>query len=121
MIQTGIGLARFFSMLLLIALLIGCEEGVPDGRIRVKNDSQDKSFNVVVVAAGGVSHTLNPKESALLPRGATFISFSRAYKDYTRRYSVTCPSNLKSGITIKLIDVHLNRMPGGCVTTSASP
>jgi hypothetical protein len=110
---------RIFSILACIALL-GCEPSVPDGRIRVKNDSQDATYNVVKVVAGGSSYTLKPGESTLLKKGTTSLSFSRAYRDYERRYHVTCPAKLEKGISIKLIDVHLNRIAGGCVMDYAN-
>ncbi|MBX7145310.1 MAG: hypothetical protein K1X79_12720 [Oligoflexia bacterium] len=104
----------------LIFGLAGCEPSVPAGRILIKNDSQDSSYNIVKVSGGGRSASLKPGDSVLLPKGVQSISFSRAYKDYVRRYEVSCPSGLKEGILIKLIDVHLNRMPGGCQTVGAT-
>ena len=108
---------RVALLLLITITLLGSEPSVPDGRIRIKNDSQDSEYNVVQVTGSSFSHTLAPGEATLLPRGVRNISFSREYKNYTRRYQVECPAALTKGITIKLIDVHLNRMPGGCVTT----
>ena len=108
---------------LLIALLfLGCSSDapVPQGRIRVKNDSMDRSYNVVRVSAGGRSFTLKPGDLALLPKGASLIHFSRRYADHTKAYTVRCPREQKKGIQIKLIDVHMNRMPGGCETTEFS-
>jgi len=86
----------------------------------IKNDSQDREYNVIKISAGGASHQLAPGEFAILPKGVTSISFSREYKEYTRQYKVSCPGKQNKGIMIKLIDVHLNRMPGGCVTIGAS-
>ena len=111
---------KLLSYILLTLALQACEPSVPDGLIRVKNDSGDSEYNVVEVLGGGAFYSLKPGEAHLLPRGTSSISFSRQYKNYTRRYQVSCPSDLTKGITIKLIDVHLNRMPGGCETTSAS-
>lgn len=107
-------------LLLLLLAFVACEESVPDGRIRFKNDSQDSEFNVVDVSAGGAVVSLKPGESILLPPRTSSISVSRQYRDYVRRYQVSCPYNLKKGITMKLIDVHLNRIAGGCTTTFAS-
>lgn len=107
-------------LLILLFAVTACEESVPKGRIRFKNDSQDREFNVVNVSAGGVVMSLKPGESVLLPARITSIGVSRQYRDYTRRYQVSCPSNLSKGITMKLIDVHLNRIAGGCRTTFAS-
>jgi hypothetical protein len=100
--------------------VVACEKSVPNGRIRIKNDSQDREYNVVEVSGGSRSCTLAPREHCLLPEGTQSISFSRRYKDYTRHYHVSCPRFRGPGFTIKLIDVHLNRMRGGCKTTSAS-
>lgn len=108
-----------FSSILLLSLL-ACEPSVPAGKIRVKNDSQDREYNVLRVSGGGNSCTLNPGQSCLLPRGTSKIEFSRAYRDFTRYYTVSCPPLGERGITMKLIDVHLNRIAGGCKTVSAS-
>jgi hypothetical protein len=102
----------------LFGAAMGCEEPVPDGRIRVKNDSLDSSYNIVKVVGGGVSRELAPHESVLLAKGATSFMMSRRYKDHTKWYQVQCPRNLAKGITIKMIDVHLNRIAGGCETTA---
>jgi hypothetical protein len=102
--------------------LSGCEKAAPKGRIRVKNDSRDSTYNVVNVSGGGAAYRLEPGESAIMPKGTTTLYWSRAYKDYTRSYQVSCPrlSDKDSGITMKMIDVHLNRIAGGCSTTYAS-
>ena len=115
------GRRSLFSLLFwpIIFGLSGCGEKVPDGRIRFRNDSRDSEYNVVKVSAGGSSYTLHPTEATLLPRGTRHIAVSRAYRDYTRRYEVECPGTVKSGFVIKLIDVHLNRMSGGCKTIQA--
>lgn len=99
------------------SLSSGCESSVPEGRIRIKNDSQDREFNVVEVSGDGFSQALSPGQSMLAPPGTTTIEFARAYDNYTRRYRVECNRQITRGITVKLIDVHLNRIAGGCVTT----
>ena len=108
-------------LLFLLSLqLLGClGDDVPTGAILIKNDSQDSSYNKVNVVGGGKNVTLSPGASTILPKGTTSITFSRRYKDHTKRYEVQCPGNRKKGIVIKLIDVHLNRMPGGCKTVEA--
>lgn len=113
---------RLKNVLTIMLALSACnsEARVPAGRIRVKNDSMDSSYNVVRVSANGRSYSLKPTESVLLPSGATIIRFSRQYADHVKSYTVHCPSKLDSGIMIKLIDVHLNRMPGGCKTVEAN-
>ena len=103
-------------------ILSGCDKSAPKGRIRVKNDIQDKNYNIVQVSGGGAGFRLKPGESAIMPKGTTNLYWSRAYKEYTRNYQVSCPPlrTNDSGITMKLIDVHLNRMSGGCKTIYAS-
>ena len=116
-------IVRFVVFFVFVCILTGCDilgESVPDGRILIKNDSQDREYNVLKGYGGGVSFALKPGETKLLPGRTTRISFRRDYKDYTRTYEVTCPDNIKRGITIKLLDVHLDRMSGGCQTTSAN-
>ncbi|MCB0338220.1 MAG: hypothetical protein KDD53_01385 [Bdellovibrionales bacterium] len=99
----------------------GCTgESVPEGRILVKNTSQDRTYNVVKVSAGGRSYSLAPGQSALLAKGVSQITFSRRYEDHTKRYVVKCPREIGSGIVIKLIDVHTNRLRGNCETISAN-
>lgn len=83
------------------------------------NDSQDSEYNVIQVSGHGKRYTLAPGEEGLFPKGTTSLSWSRKYKDYTRYYQVRCPSSLEKGIRIKLIDVHLNRIAGGCETIDA--
>lgn len=107
---------------LILLVLLGCEKSAPNGRIRVRNDIEDAEYNIVNISGGGASISLKPGESQLMPKGTTNMYWSRAYKNYTRSYQVECPtmSSTSSGITLKMIDVHLNRMAGGCKTTSAS-
>lgn len=105
------------TSLILGCSIIGCSgETVPNGRILFRNDSQDSEYNVIVV--NGVS--LSPGEKTLLSSGTTRISVSRAYKDRTRYYTVECPDIRGPGISIRLIDVHVNRIAGGCKTIEAS-
>ena len=101
-------------------LLFGCDPSVPAGVIRVKNDSRDREYNVVQVAGGGKRCTLEPGDSCLLPKGTRSLVLSRRYKEFTRSYSIQCPALTGSGITVKMIDAHLNRLAGGCKTVSAS-
>ncbi len=108
------------AILLGALLLCSCQGSVPPGRIQVKNTSLDQHYNTVQVRGGGAVYTLKPGDSGLLPPGTTSITFSRKYKDYTRTYQVQCPAGLKDGITLKLIDVHMNNMEGGCKTIGAN-
>lgn len=99
---------------------IACtSESVPAGAILVKNDSLDSSYNVITVSGGGTFASLRPSERVILPKGTSTFSVERRYKDYTRSYSVQCPTHRAKGIAIKLIDIHVNKMPGGCKTVFA--
>lgn len=103
------------------AMSVGClGDNVPDGRILVKNDSQDSEFNVISVLGNGKYAILKPGERVLLPPGTRSITATRRYATYTRRYSVACPKIEGPGIVIKMIDMHTNRMPAGCKTIGAS-
>jgi len=92
----------------------------PDDRITVKNDSQDSSYNVITVSGGGKFASLKPGEKLVLPAGTKNFSVERRYKDYTRSYSVACPPIKGRGILVKLIDIHVNRIAGGCETVRAA-
>lgn len=111
---------RALAAAVLVFGLNACEEPVPDGRIMVKNDSEDAEYNIVKVSGGGAYHTLKPGDYALMPKGTTTLYFSRQYAQFTRRYTVSCPSRVGKGVWMRLIDVHLNRIKGGCTTVSAS-
>jgi hypothetical protein len=112
---------RVYSAVLIMMWVVGClGERVPDGQILVKNDSQDREFNVIAVYGNGAYAVLKPGERMLLPPNTRSFSASRRYASYTRRYSVACPKIEGAGIVIKMIDMHTNRMPAGCKTVSAS-
>jgi hypothetical protein len=109
------------SYLLFLASFVGCQgDSPPDGRIMVKNDSQDRSYNTITVSGGGAFGALKPGEELILPVGTKTFSVERRYRDYTRSYSVSCPPLSGRGILVKLIDIHVNRIAGGCKTTHAS-
>ena len=92
----------------------------------MRNDIQDQSYNQIVVSqvrhSGGVAlqnFKLKPGDEVELPySGITKLRVTRAYQDHSNLYEVTCPAQ-KEKVLIKLIDIHLNRMPGGCVLTHA--
>jgi len=112
---------KYLIVLSLLLILMGCSESaVPDGRIEFKNDSQDSQYNEMRVSGPGVDVSLKPGEFVLFPKGTENFSVSREYKDYTRSYSVQCPPINGAGIRIKMIDVHVNRIAGGCKTVNAS-
>ena len=109
------------ALSILPAISMGClGDNVPDGRILVKNDSQDSEFNVISVLGNGKYAILKPGERVLLPPGTRSITATRRYATFTRRYSVACPKIEGPGIVIKMIDMHTNRMPAGCKTIGAS-
>jgi hypothetical protein len=112
---------RVVAVLAATVLIVGCSrEKAPPGRIVVKNDSQDRSYNVITVSGGGLFASLKPGERTTLPAGTRTFSVQRQYKEYVRSYSVSCPELGDKGIFVKLIDIHVNRIAGGCKTTSAS-
>ncbi|HMO18612.1 MAG TPA: hypothetical protein PKA63_10240 [Oligoflexia bacterium] len=45
------------------------------------------------------------------------MRFIRRYEDHSKVYQVDCPSDFDLVMTIKLIDVHTNRLSGGCRLT----
>ncbi len=105
------------------SIVISCnEKTVPGGRITVRNDILDKSYNAFtvdrVVTSKGFStykKTLKPNEQITIPlKGVSELRFKRRYKDHSKIYYVECPKEFDSVITLKLIDVHSNRMGGGC-------
>jgi len=113
--------SRLSVALFVATLCFGCGgENVPAGRILVKNDSQDREYNMITVSGGGSYASLKPGERFLLPHGARSFSVQRRYKDYTRAYTVNCPPVGEPGISMRLIDIHVNRMPGGCKTVEAT-
>jgi hypothetical protein len=99
---------------------MGCMgDAVPPGRILVKNDSRDRQYNVISVSGGGLARSLSPGERVLLPKGTKTFAVRRQYENFVRAYSVECPPLGSKGISVKLIDIHLNRIAGGCQTVRA--
>jgi hypothetical protein len=74
---------------------------------------------VITVSGNGAYKSLKPGQYTILPPQTTTFSVSRRYKDHTRSYSVKCPAIKGRGVKIKMIDIHVNRIAGGCVTTNA--
>jgi hypothetical protein len=115
------GRMRVASFCLLLSVALGCSrESAPAGQIKVKNDSRDREYNIISVSGGGASASLKPGQSLLLSKGTRSFSVERRYEKFTRYYSVSCPPLKGDGIVVKLIDIHVNRIRGGCQTTSAS-
>lgn len=109
--------------LLILLLVVACSrERIRGGEVTIRNDILDKEYNVIAVdqitTLRGTSSkrlVLRPGEQQTLPfKQITGLRFTRRYKDFSRVYLVECPSNLDRRVTIKLIDVHLNRVSGGC-------
>lgn len=40
---------------------------------------------------------------------------TRRYEDFSRVYLVECPEGMNKAVMMKLIDIHSNRLGGGCV------
>lgn len=107
-------LRRIFYLLAVALLPVACSSKVPDGRVLVRNDSEDTSFNIIEVYNESFSHTLKPGESLLLPPHTAMFTLARNYRELRREYRISCPYEPRSGILIKMLDAHLNRLAGGC-------
>ncbi len=112
--------------LLIFGVCCSCSrEDIPQGKILLKNDILDKEYNSFVVdqviTSNGLSNfhvVIKPGEKRLIPyKEVTSLRFARQYADHTKIYQVKCPAERKVGILMKLIDVHTNRLDGGCVLT----
>ncbi len=120
-VTQGGGGVLVFGCLALVALAC-TKDPAPKGFYVLRNDIMDKEYNTVVVdqvmAKGALTPfrvSLRPGDSVKVPhRHVTGMRFSRRYKDFTRVYVVKCPEDSEAGVTIKLIDVHMNRLAGGC-------
>ncbi len=96
---------------------------VPGGRITIRNDVLDKTYNTFtvdeVMAGGGSAgfrRTLAPGEQVTLPqKNVTSFRVTRRYEDFSRVYVVDCPEGMDRAVMMKLIDIHSNRLGGGCV------
>lgn len=106
-----------------VFLLLGCSDPVkPGGEITIRNDILDKEFNVIRVdqistkgGLKGAAFVIKPGEQKVLPyKNIRKMRFSRKYKDHTNVYEVSCPKDFDKQISINLIDVHSNRIRGGC-------
>ena len=105
------------------SLLWSCtKETIQGGRVIVRNDILDASYNsfqidriVTSRGASGYRKTLSPGDEVVLPlKGIRTMRFTRRYADHSMVYEVECPKDFNEKITLKLIDVHTNRMDGGC-------
>ena len=111
-----------FGLIIILAFLVACStDDVPDGKILIRNDIQDKKYNSFVIdqvitdkGAAGIRVKLNPRQKYLIDKtGVRTLRFTRKYEGHEKVYVVSCPE-IKSGIVMKLIDVHTNRIDGDC-------
>lgn len=110
----------------LICSSVGCNSPSRSAELTVRNDIQDREFNKIVVNqihySRGIAlnkFTLSPGDEVNLPYNKiSRFQVTREYSDHSNIYEVTCPIE-KKGVLIKLIDIHLNRMPAGCRLTKA--
>ena len=108
--------------LVLISFASCSDPEVPGGEVTVMNHILDRDYNSFTVdqlstAQGPTAYhvTLKPNQKATLPyKNIRSMRFSRQYKDYAMLYVVECPPGVNKKITIKLIDVHTNKLAGGC-------
>lgn len=112
-------LKAFFVLL----VFLGCNTNSNvNGTINIKNDILDKEFNSftvdqVLTNKGLVPYkiTLTPGQGIKLPFSkVTQLRFLRKYSDHSKVYIVSCPEKLSEDVLMKLIDVHTNRLSGGC-------
>jgi hypothetical protein len=86
----------------------------------VKNDTRDSEYNKINVSGSGIDKSLKPGENVILPSSTYSFTVSRRFKDFTRSYDVECPEVKGAGIRIRMIDIHVNRIAGGCKTVNAT-
>jgi hypothetical protein len=108
---------------LAIVGLVACNgDRSSKGNLVIRNDILDKKFNSfvidkVVTTRGRKSfrRTIDPTEEIALPyKSVVSFRLTREYEDIDRIYHVKCPANIERRTVIKLIDVHTNRIRGGC-------
>lgn len=103
------------SALVLTASMLfwACESEVPGGEITVRN-SLGGPYSTLYVSGGGSRYKLESQDYAVLSQGTREIRFEYFDGKQKHLYRVVCPKTLNERITIKLIDVHVNRIAGGC-------
>lgn len=110
-------------VIFIAALLTCCQTNAgPPGHIVVRNDILDKTYNQFtvdnVIADSGLTGfrvVLKPGTKKTIPnKNIREMRFTRRYKDYSLVYIVKCPPLGNESVLIKLIDVHSDRMDGGC-------
>lgn len=120
-----IGNCSCWLQILLFVFLFGCSDSdTPNSGILFKNDIQDREYNTIELdrirggRRSGSQINLDPGQKILLGSGVRSFRIRRKYAKYIRTYTVECPAQMSAGIVVKLIDIHLNRIAGGCITTS---
>ena len=125
MVKLGMINKRATTIVLVVMSIFSaaCEEGGYRPRvITIRNDIQDERYNSfivdqVVTMNGQILFRQNLQpgdEVALKQKGVRSMRLTRQYEDYARVYIVHCPLKLKEDVKIKLIDVHTNKLSGGC-------
>ncbi len=108
---------------LLAFVLSSCKgKFVEGGQITIRNDIMDKEFNSFqvdrIVSNNGLvpyKKELKPGDEVVLPiQGIRELRFKRRYADHFKVYEVSCPSDFNEVVQMKLIDVHTNKLQGGC-------
>lgn len=103
--------------------IISCSEAKVDGgEVVIRNDILDKDYNQIQVdriitsrGASGYRKVLKPGDEVRLPfKHIRSLRFTRRYADHSKVYIVACPKDFDRRVTFKLIDVHTNRLAGGC-------
>lgn len=118
--RTRIVGCSFFVVSLLSA---SCSrESVPGGQVTIRNDLQDKSFTSFTIdqistkqGSKVFARALQPGQQVTLPyKDLRQFRLVRPYGDYSRVYVVQCPSGFDEKVTMKLIDIHTDKIAGGC-------
>lgn len=115
--------SRILLLFTLLLTLSACGgEKVKGGQIVIRNDILDKKYNSFTVdrvltarGATGFRKTLKPGDEEVLPfKSIRSLRFVRRYADHSKVYIVSCPKGFDTKVQFKLIDVHTNRLGGGC-------
>jgi hypothetical protein len=115
---------RLKKIFVIITLFLSAcsEPEVPGGEITVINGILDKEYNSYVIdqlmlerGATSYSVVVKPNQRVVIPyKNIRSMRFTRDYKDYSMIYIVECPPGFNKKIIVQLIDVHTNKVGGGC-------
>ena len=111
--------------LLSLCILSACDSSSRNAEVTIRNDIQDKEYNKIEISrirhSGGLAlnkYELSPGNEISVPFvGVTNLRVTRAYKEHSKIYEVTCPARKKK-VLLKLIDIYLNKMPSGCTLSN---